>query len=102
MFLYFLIFVLDPSMWSILEVSQGAQKSVYIFVCLNEMLCRSISVINFCSIAYLFGFCLNDLSIDEHWMLKSPPVITQGSMSELSFQNIFLRNVVAITFGAKC
>jgi hypothetical protein len=48
----------------------------------------------------VFNFCLNDLSIGENGVLKSPNVNVWGFMYDLSFSNVSFTNVVALAFGA--
>ena len=42
----------------------------------------------------LFSFCLDDMSIGESRVLKSPTINVWGSICDLSFSNVSLTNVV--------
>jgi hypothetical protein len=48
----------------------------------------------------LFSFCLEDLSVGESGVGKSPMINVWGSMFNLSFSNVYFTNVGALVFGA--
>jgi hypothetical protein len=76
-FLYLLRLALCPKMWSILEnVPWAAEENVYYADVGWNILYTSVrsiwSMVSFSSRISLLIFCLDDLSIDDRWALKSP------------------------------
>ena len=47
----------------------------------------------------LFSFCLDDLSIGESSVLKSPTISVRGSLFDLSTNSVSFMNVGALGFG---
>ena len=47
----------------------------------------------------LLSFCLVDLSIGEHGVLKSPTISVWGLICDLSFSNVSFTYVGALLFG---
>ncbi len=84
-----------PRMWSVLEnVLCALEKNVYFSVFRWSALQISIksiwSNVSFKACVSLLIFCLDDLSIDESGVLKSPPIIVLLSISPFMAVSICL------------
>jgi hypothetical protein len=104
-FLYLLRLALCPWIWSILEkVPWVAEKNVYCIE-LDEIFCRHqvgpFDLLCILDVGFLYQFfCLNDLCIDDNWVLKSPTTTVLELINAFRSFKVCLMKLGALTLGA--
>jgi hypothetical protein len=104
-FLYLLRLALCPKIWSILEkIPWAAKKNVYCAE-LDEIFCKYqlgsiLSMVWFSFRISLLIFCLDDLSIDDRGVLKSPTTTVLESIYVFRPFRVCLMKLGALMLGA--